>query len=81
MSSNSDKKRKDFKENDDKRDFGLTTPKDIERFDNIKYGDNDKWQVLDDTDLKMQKTIFLLLLVCMVVVGYMAIRKYISTIV
>ncbi len=47
MSSSSDKKRKNFKENDDKRDFGLRTPKNIERHDNIKYGEDEKWQILD----------------------------------
>ncbi|MBE5823399.1 MAG: alpha/beta hydrolase [Butyrivibrio sp.] len=39
--------RKNFKENDDIRDFGLTTPADIERFDDIVYGEDEKWQVLD----------------------------------
>lgn len=39
--------RKNFKENDDIRDFGLTTPDDIERFDDIVYGEDAKWQVLD----------------------------------
>lgn len=32
---------------DKKRDKGLKTPEDIERFDDIRYGDNKKWQVLD----------------------------------
>lgn len=36
-----------FKKGDDKRDEGLTTPENIIRYDNIKYGENDKWQILD----------------------------------
>lgn len=32
---------------DAERDAGLTTPPEIERFDDIKYGTDDKWQVLD----------------------------------
>lgn len=32
---------------DSARDSGLTTPEDIERFDNILYGDNKKWNLLD----------------------------------
>ena len=37
MSAASDMMRKMCKEGDDKRDAGLTTPKDIERFDDIVY--------------------------------------------
>ena len=36
-----------FKRSDDKRDKGLTTPEDVLRFDNIQYGANPKWNVLD----------------------------------
>ena len=36
-----------FKEGDDKRDAGLTTPEDIVRFDDILYGADPKWQALD----------------------------------
>lgn len=36
-----------FKRSDDKRDAGLTTPADIQRFDNIVYGKDPKWQSLD----------------------------------
>lgn len=36
-----------FKEGDDKRDAGLTTPEDIMRYDDIVYGEDTKWQVLD----------------------------------
>ena len=39
--------KRNCKKADDKRDEGLTTPADIERFDNIKYGDNEKWQIMD----------------------------------
>ncbi len=41
------KYRNDCKKNDDIRDFGLVTPDDIERFDNLKYGPDAKWNVLD----------------------------------
>lgn len=47
MSATSDFIRKSFKENDDIRDAGLTTPEDIERYDNILYGTDESWQVLD----------------------------------
>ena len=36
-----------FKHSDDKRDAGLTTPADIVRFDDISYGPDPKWNVLD----------------------------------
>lgn len=41
------KVRKEFKENDDIRDAGLTTPENVERFDDICYGSDTKWQLLD----------------------------------
>jgi len=47
MSTHSDKLRSDFKASDDIRDAGLTTPEDIERFDDIRYGDRSPWQALD----------------------------------
>lgn len=47
MSQTSDMVRKMFKEGDDKRDAGLTTPEDIVRYDDIVYGTDEKWQVLD----------------------------------
>lgn len=47
MSIVSDMVRKSFKEGDDKRDAGLTTPKDIQRYDDIVYGENESWNVLD----------------------------------
>ena len=39
--------RKMFTNGDNKRDAGLTTPSDIERFDNILYGTDEQWQLLD----------------------------------
>lgn len=39
--------RNNFKKGDDVRDAGLTTPKDISRYDDIVYGPDSKWQVLD----------------------------------
>lgn len=39
--------RRAFQAGDDKRDAGLTTPEDIERRDDICYGSDAKWQVMD----------------------------------
>lgn len=39
--------RKWFKAGDDKRDQGLSVPEDIERWDDICYGTDKKWQMLD----------------------------------
>ena len=36
-----------FKRSDDKRDKGLTTPEDVLRFDDIRYGPDQKWNMLD----------------------------------
>ncbi|MBR1757119.1 MAG: alpha/beta hydrolase [Lachnospiraceae bacterium] len=36
-----------FKHGDDKRDAGLSTPDDIVRYDDIQYGSDPKWNVLD----------------------------------
>ncbi|MBP3489856.1 MAG: alpha/beta hydrolase [Roseburia sp.] len=47
MSETSDRIRRGFKESDDKRDAGLKTPEDISRCDDIVYGDDPVWQVLD----------------------------------
>ncbi len=48
MSEISEKLRKEFKKNDDERDMLLSTPEDVERWDNIVYGKEErKWQVLD----------------------------------
>ncbi len=47
MSATSDGIRKGFKEGDDIRDAGLTTPSDIVRFDDIVYGEDSHWQSLD----------------------------------
>ena len=47
MSSVSDEIRKTFKESDDKRDAGLTTPENVVRFDDVRYSDIDECQLLD----------------------------------
>lgn len=47
MSATSDMIRKMFKEGDDKRDAGLKTPESILRYDDILYGNNVNWQILD----------------------------------
>ena len=47
MSEISDFIRKSFKEGDDKRDAGLTTPENIIRYDDLLYGEDPRWQVLD----------------------------------
>lgn len=47
MSAYSEEIRAKFKAYDDIRDAGLTTPEEIERFDNIPYGEDISWQVLD----------------------------------
>jgi acetyl esterase/lipase len=47
MSKTSDMIRVSFREGDAKRDEGLTTPEDIVRYDDILYGDDKQWQVLD----------------------------------
>ena len=39
--------RRIFKKGDDKRDAGLTTPADIERWDDICFGTDRKWQMMD----------------------------------
>jgi len=47
MSKFSDKIRRDFGNGDKKRDSGLTTPKEVKRFDNISYGEHPVWNLLD----------------------------------
>ncbi len=47
MTKISDFIRINFKKNDDIRDSGLTTPDDVQRYDDIVYGSDPKWQVLD----------------------------------
>lgn len=47
--------RRMFKEGDDLRDVGLTTPQDILRYDDILYGDDPVWQRLDVYRPKNQK--------------------------
>ena len=39
--------RRSFKKNDDKRDAGLKTPENVERFDDLSYGRYGKWNKLD----------------------------------
>ncbi len=39
--------RRVFRRSDDKRDAGLTTPEDVARFDDIVYGPDRRWNVLD----------------------------------
>ena len=36
-----------FGRSDDKRDRSLTTPEEVERFDDIPYGEDERWQALD----------------------------------
>lgn len=47
MSKASDTMRREWAINDARRDAGLTTPEDIERFDTLSYGPDQKWNVLD----------------------------------
>lgn len=47
MSEASDMLRKKFGEGDAKRDAGLSTPEDVERFDNLSYGLDPTWNILD----------------------------------
>lgn len=47
MSATSDKIRKEWAISDAKRDAGLTTPEDVERFDSLRYGEDPRWNVLD----------------------------------
>ncbi len=47
MSATSDMVREKFKKGDDIRDAGLMTPPDINRYDDIVYGELPEWQCLD----------------------------------
>lgn len=47
MGSQADIVRREFGASDKKRDAGLTTPDTIERFDNIQYGEDPVWNILD----------------------------------
>lgn len=47
MSEVSDRMRREWKRNDAIRDAGLTTPPDVARLDDIPYGPEDRWQLLD----------------------------------
>lgn len=55
MSEISENIRRSFLENDLKRDAGLTTPENILRYDNIAYGEDPKFQLLDIYTLKDYK--------------------------
>ena len=46
MSRTSERVRREWKIGDAKRDKGLTTPDDIQRFDNISYGEDLVWNLL-----------------------------------
>ncbi|SEF76506.1 Acetyl esterase/lipase [Eubacterium ruminantium] len=47
MSALTDAIRAEYKYNDDRRDEGLVTPDDVERIDDICYGEDENWQVMD----------------------------------
>ena len=47
MSKVSDELRKEFGENDARRDAGLVTPEDVVRYDNLAYGNDPQWNILD----------------------------------
>ena len=47
MSASSDRMRKEWKENDARRDAGLTTPENVERFDDLQYSVDPVWNLLD----------------------------------
>lgn len=47
MSEMSEWVRTNFRKGDEERDRGLTTPADIIRYDDIVYGEDPKWQLLD----------------------------------
>ena len=72
--------RKAFAAGDMVRDAGLKTPEDVQRFDNIVYGEDKVWQSLDvyrpkATNIKKN---FRLLSACTVAAGSMVIRNAIS---
>lgn len=52
MSQTSDMVRKEFRKNVDIRNAGLETPDNIQRYDDIIYGEDPKWQALDVYRLK-----------------------------
>lgn len=47
MSILSERIREEFKTNDDRRDAGLVTPDSVIRYDDLAYGNDEKWQILD----------------------------------
>lgn len=71
-----EKMRIDWKKNDDKRDSGL--PHDlpeIKRVDDIQYGNDPKWNLLD---IYLPKNKFPLSLIFMEVVGFTVLKKPIN---
>lgn len=69
----------DWKKNDDKRDSGL--PHDlpeIKRVDDIQYGNDPKWNLLDIYLPKNIEGKFLLSLIFMEVVGFTVLKKPIN---
>lgn len=47
MSATSERIREEWAASDARRDAGLVTPEDVERFDSIPYGKDPKWNLLD----------------------------------
>lgn len=47
MSQASDTMRREWKISDAKRDAGLKTPEDVVRFDDLRYGPDEQWNLLD----------------------------------
>lgn len=72
--------RKAFAAGDMVRDAGLKTPEDVQRFDDIVYGEDKVWQSLDVYRPKATniEENFRLLSACTVEAGSMVIRKAIS---
>lgn len=72
--------RKEFKKGDDQRDADLPTQiPEVERFDNVPYGQDQQYQLLDVyLPQKEQMLNCQLLSISMVVAGYMALRKLTS---
>lgn len=72
--------RKTFAVGDMIRDAGLTTPDDIQRFDNIVYGEDKVWQSLDvyrPKAINIEENLRLLS-VCMAADGSMETRRLTS---
>ena len=80
MSELSDKIRSEFKKADDERDALMNTPEDIERWDNIVYGHDDRGWMYTDRSRHREKT-FRSLSAFMEEPGCMETKKGTSTIV